>query len=287
MSNNTHHCLDMRNGEAGGARPYNAQSMERGLRAMALLRDSPLGELGLGELARGIGLHKSTVHRLLATLVRHSYVAQNPVTKRYRLGLVFLEFAYRVVEQLEVRRQALRPMHQLADLTGESVYVSVLSGGRTLAIDEVVGPRGVTLGTNAGVSLPLHATASGKCFLAWLPEDERDRLLAHQPFTRVTDRTIVDRDELMEELAQTRRRGYATNDEETEPGVRYAAAPVFDAHGAIAATLSLGAPVLRLPQSELPGIGAAVRLAAARVSAAMGYREEAAVAAVGPTQVAS
>jgi DNA-binding IclR family transcriptional regulator len=263
--------------------------MGRGLQAMALLRDSPLGELGLAELSRGIGLHKSTVHRLLATLVRHGYVLQNPVTRRYRLGLVFLEFAQRVVEQLEVRRHALRPMHQLAELTGESVYVSVLSGGRTLAIDEVVGPRGVTLGTNVGVSLPLHATASGKCFLAWLPPEARDRLLASQPLARVTERTIVDRDALMEELAQTRRRGYATNDEETEPGVRYAAAPVFDEQGAVAATLSLGAPVLRLPQAELPGIGAAVRLAAARVSAAMGYREEttAGAAAAAPSQAAS
>ncbi|MGH2355730.1 MAG: IclR family transcriptional regulator [Chloroflexota bacterium] len=256
-----------------GGRPYNAQSLDRGLLALALLRDSPQGELGLTELALGVGVHKSTLHRLLTTLMRHGYIAQDPTTKRYRLGLAFLEFAHHAVERLDVRRQALRVMHQLAAQSGESVYLNVRSGARVLSVDEVVGPTGVTLGSNVGVALPLHATAAGKCFLAWMPETERAALLGAGRLQRVTERTITSPDRLLAELERVRRRGFATNEEETEPGVRYAAAPVFGLDGAIVAALVLGAPILRVSAADFARLGPAVGTAAARVSAALGFRE--------------
>jgi IclR family acetate operon transcriptional repressor len=255
-----------------GRRPYNAQSLERGLIALALLRDSPQGEMGLIELARGVGVHKSTLHRLLTTLVRHGYVAQDPATRRYRLGLAFLEFAHRAVGRLDVRRQALRVMHELAAQSGESVYLNVRSGERVLSVDEVVGPTGVTLGSNVGVALPLHATAAGKCFLAWMPQAERDAHLDRGGLQPVTGHTITSPGRLRAELERVSRRGFATNVEETEPGVRYVAAPVFGPNGAIVAALVLGAPVLRVPAAEFSRLGPAVASAAARVSAALGYR---------------
>jgi DNA-binding IclR family transcriptional regulator len=260
----------MSNETLPAARPYNAQSLDRGLLALALLRDSPRGELGLSELARALALHKSTVHRLLATLIRHDYVAQDPVTRRYRLGLAFLGFAHTAVERLEVRRHALRAMHALAEESGESVYLNVLSGGQALCIDGVVGPRGVTVDTNMGVALPLHATATGKCFLAWLPAATRDAYLS-RAMEQVTPHTITSPAVLLAQLAEARRMGYAVNDEETEPGVRYAAAPIFDQEGTIVAALSLGAPVLRASHADLPRLGAAVAVAAARISASLGY----------------
>jgi DNA-binding IclR family transcriptional regulator len=255
-------------------RPYNAQSLERGLLALALLRDSKRGELGLSELARQLGLHKSTVHRLLTTLMRHDYVTQDPVTKRYRLGLTYLGFAHVTVERLEVRRQALRAMHTLAEESGESVYLNILTGDHVLCVDGVVGPRGVTVGTDVGVALPVHATGTGKCFLAWLPPEERDACLSRSRLEPLTRRTITDRATLLAELEHVRRQGYATNDEETEPGVRYAAAPIFDQQGAIVASLSLGAPVLRVTQADLPRLGVAVVAAALRVSLSLGYSGE-------------
>src|SRR5207248_1536054 len=149
---------------------YNAQSLERGLFVLAYLRDSAQTSPSLAEIAAGLALSKSTVHRLLTTLVRHGYAAQDPATKRYRLGLAFLSFGHRVVEQLDVRR-----------------------------------------------------------------------------------------------------RGYAVNDEETYPGVRYAAAPIFDAQGEVVASISLGAPVIRAAAADLPRMGAQIQRAADRVSASLGY----------------
>ena len=262
----------MSNAVSGLPRPYNAQSLERGLLALALLRDSPRGELGLTELARELGLHKSTVHRLLATLVRHDYVAQDPTTKRYRLGLGFLEPAHQAVEHLDVRRCALRPMHALAQESGESVYLNVPAGSRALCIDEVVGPQGVTLGSNVGVALPLHATATGKCFLTWMPDADVDRVLGKDGLEAVTGHTIRDRELLLATLERVRAQGYAVNDEETESGVRYAAAPIFDERGRVAASISVGAPVLRVGRDDLPRLAVAVKVAAARISAALGYR---------------
>lgn len=262
----------MSDGLALKPRPYVAQSLERGLLAMAVLRDSPRGELGLSELARELSLHKSTVHRLLTTLLRHGYIDQDPSTQRYRLGLAFLEFAHHTLERLDVRRCALRPMQALARDSGESVYLNVLVGGRMLCVDEVVGPQGVTIGSNVGVALPLHATATGKCFLTWLPEIERSALLSGAPLEGVTAHTVTERSSLLRELEQVHVLGYAVNDEETEPGTRYAAAPIFDQQGRIAASLSLGAPVLRVTRADLSQLGAAVSVTAAKISAVLGYR---------------
>jgi Binding-protein-dependent transport system inner membrane component/IclR helix-turn-helix domain len=149
------------------AHEYNAQSLERGLFVLAHLRDSPQAELSLADIATGLGLDKSTVHLLLTTLVRHGYAAQDPATKRYRLGLALLSFGHRVVERLDVRRHALRVMRALAEETGETVHLNVLAGAGALCVEEVVGPNGATLGSNVGVVLPLHSVATGKCFLTW------------------------------------------------------------------------------------------------------------------------
>jgi DNA-binding IclR family transcriptional regulator len=105
-----------------------------------------------------------------------------------------------------------------------------------------------------------------------MPPAERDALLDRGGLQRVTGRTITSPGRLRAELERVRRRGYATNVEETEPGVRYAAAPVFGADGAIAAALVLGAPVLRVSAADLTRLGPAVAAAAARVSAGLGFR---------------
>jgi DNA-binding IclR family transcriptional regulator len=233
--------------------------------------------LALGELAQEVGLNRSTLHRLLATLRRHGYVTQDPATRRYRLGLAYLEMAHQAVERLEIRQHALRVMHALAAESGESVYLNVRAGARTLCVDEVVGPRGVTLGSNVGVSMALYSSAAGKCYLAWLPAEERDTLLERQDFASLTERTITSRAALLREVERVRRLGYATNDEESEPGVRYVAAPVFDARGVVVGALALGAPVLRVSHADLPRTGVAVMAAAARVSTALGYRQRRAV----------
>jgi IclR family transcriptional regulator, KDG regulon repressor len=262
----------MSNGGESSTRPYVAQSLERGLQAMALLRDSPRGELDLGDLARQLSLHKSTVHRLLRTLLRYDYIAQDPATRRYRLGLVFLEFAHHTLERLDVRRYALRPMQALAGDSGESVYLNVLAGARALCVDEVVGPHGVTVGSNVGAALRVHAAAAGKCFLTWLPEDERTALLSRAPLDGVTAHTITERTALLAEMERVRVRGYAVNDEEGELGVRFVAAPIFDQDGRIVASLALGAPVLRVGEGDLPRLGAAVSATAGKISAMLGHR---------------
>lgn len=261
----------MSNKERVASRPYNVQSLDRALMALVLLRDNRRGEMGLSELSRELGLHRSTLHRLLATLLRHGFVAQDPISKRYRLGLAYLPFGHAAVEHLEVRRHALRHMHALADDSGESVYLNILAGGLMLCVDGVVGPRSVTVDTNAGVALPLHATATGKCFLAWMSPAERDTYLARERLVPVTQRTIVEPAELLAQLDAVRRQGYATNDEETEPGVRYVAAPIFDQRGEIVASISIGFPVLRVSQADLPRYAAAVMAAAARISASLSY----------------
>ncbi len=244
------------------------QTLDRALGALEALRDSVSGDLSLTELSHHVDLHKSTLHRFLATLEKRRWVERDPVSQRYRLGLIFLDFAHRAVERIEARRHALGVMRVLARDSGESVYLNVLSGTRSLCVEEVVPPGGVTLGSNVGVWTPVQRSASGCCFLAWLPARERLTLINRAS----VEGAAVGSKSLTRRLEHARRLGYAVNDEETEKGVLYVAAPVFDAEGRVAAALALGVPTLK-GRPRLPRLGAAVAAAAVKVSRSLGHAE--------------
>ena len=199
------------NGPGGMVLDGNAvRSVDRAA-ALLLALGECQGEAGVTELARRLGLHKSTASRLLATLQKRGLVEQDDETGKYRLGLVVIRLAERAERTLDLRGIALPELERLARLTHETTGLGILDGDTLLAVAQVDGPNLVAVGDWTGRATPLHCVASGKVLLSSLAEREVLRVVRRGLVT-YTERTIVELEPLLEELARIRRRGYRHRD---------------------------------------------------------------------------
>jgi DNA-binding IclR family transcriptional regulator len=244
------------------------RSVDRAAALLLALGESP-GAAGVTELARRLGLHKSTASRLLATLERRGLVEQDDETGKYRLGLVVIRLAERAERTLDLRGLALPELERLARLTHETTSLGVIDGDQLMTVAQVDGPNLVAVGDWTGRATPLHCVAPGKVIMAALAEREVVRIVK-RGLPRHTERTIVDLEPLLEELARIRRRGYATAIGEFEPGTNAVAAPVHDARGQVIAAVDVWGPTFRLTPRRIPELAAQVRETAAAISVRLG-----------------
>jgi IclR family transcriptional regulator, KDG regulon repressor len=210
--------------------------------------------LGVSELARRLGLGKSAVHRLLATLAAEGLVARD-ADGGYRLGLVVFELGEAVRSHMDLHAAAGPVLVELREQTGESSQVGVLDGDEVVYVDRLESTHSLRLFHETGRRVPLHCTSSGKVLLAELPRDRRERILA-AGLRAHTPHTIVAPDALRAELAGVRERGWADAVNEREIGVASLAAPVRGPSGAVVAAISVGAPITRfraIPRDRLAG----------------------------------
>jgi DNA-binding IclR family transcriptional regulator len=244
------------------------RSVDRAASLLLALGETP-GTAGVTELARRLGLHKSTASRLLETLERRGLVEQDEQTGKYRLGLVVIRLAERAEGTLDLRALAQPELEKLAMLTRETVGLGVIEREQLLTVAQVDGPNLIAVGDWTGRATPLHCVASGKVLMASLAEREVVRIVK-RGLIRYTERTIVDLDPLLEELARIRRRGYATAIGEYELGLNAVAAPVYDARGQVRAAVDIWGPTFRLTPRRMPELAAQVREAAAAISVRLG-----------------
>ena len=228
-------------------------------------------EMGLTELARKLGLGKSSVHRLLASLVTRGYVEKNPESDRYRLTYRLFGVGSQAAARLGLRDIAHPVMDRLAAQTGEAVNLGVLDGTRVVNVHRVESQHLLRMHLEIGGGIPAHATALGKALLAALPAEEVSRRLRGQRLERLTPNTIADRSALRNALARVRAAGFATDDEECSLGLRCVAAPILDNRGLVAAAVSVSGPSLRLPLASLTGLSGPVREAAREISHRLGH----------------
>jgi DNA-binding IclR family transcriptional regulator len=243
--------------------------MQSADRALAIL--TAFGEerpdLGVSELAAELGMHKSTVSRLLAALERRGLVRREgerfaPGPELARLGLLS-------VRSFTLAGAARASLEALAGQTGETVNLAVRDGQRALNVLQVDAAHFVGVTDWTGRAAPLHATANGKALLAFGEAPMAGRL------GRLTPQTIVERRELEADLERTREAGFAVAVEELEVGLHAVAAPVFDAGGACVAAVSVSGPAYRLPLPRLPELGRLCAAAAEEVSSRLGFRSAA------------
>jgi DNA-binding IclR family transcriptional regulator len=226
-------------------------------------------EVGVTELARRLGLHKSTASRLLATLQRRGLVEQDEESGKYRLGLVVIRLAERAGRTLDLRSLALPELEHLARLTHETAGLGILDADQVRFVAQADGPSLIAVGDWTGRSSSPHANASGKVLLASLAEREVLRIV-RRGLTCYTDRTVTDLEPLLEELARARRRGYATTASELEQGLNAVAAPVLDARGRVVAAVEIWGPTFRLSLRRLPELAWHARDTAAAISVRLG-----------------
>jgi len=228
--------------------------------------------MSLTELSKKLGLGKSSVYRLLVTLVLRGYVEKDPHSDLYQLTYRLFAVGSRAAEQLGLREVAQPIMYRLASRTGETVNLGVLDGFRTVSIYLVESAHPLRIHMRIG-GVSAHATSTGKILLAALAPKELARRLSGRRLTSLTGRTIKSRSALQAELRRVRDEGYAIDDEECSLGLRCVGAPVLDHRGTVVAALSVVAPCHRLPPSALPAAIATVREAAQEISHRLGFAE--------------
>jgi DNA-binding IclR family transcriptional regulator len=244
------------------------QSVDRAVAILEILaRD---GEAGVTEVARELGVHKSTASRLLAALDRRELVTQDTARGRFRLGVGIVRLAGAASAKLDLVQESRPVCRALAQEVGETVNLAILSGRDALYLDQAAGPAALSPHNWAGRRIPLHATSDGKILLACLSEAERAEHLT-PPLARFTARTITDAAGFAELLTTIKGRGYATAVDELEAGLTAIAAPVRDAEGRVIASISASGPSFRIPAERIPALAAAVCRAAADVSHRLGW----------------
>jgi len=257
-----------RNGAAAGTR-----SVERALEVLRAVGESR-AEPGLSEIADDLGLHKTTVFRLLGALERAEFVVRDDDRQRYQLGPALFRLATQARRATGLHEAARPELESLAHDVGETATLEVLVGTEVLILDEVHGRFLVGGAPEVGMRWPAHATSTGKVLLAAAAEDER-RPASGRPaplgrLGRLGPRTITTRAALDRELAKVRREGYAVAMEELEPGFVAIGAPVRNAQGRTVAAVSVGGPKARLGGARVREVALRVRRAADRISRRLG-----------------
>jgi len=250
---------------AGGT----ARAAERTLDIMlAFLREGR--ELGISELGRTVRLPKATVHRLVGVLVSRGFLARDPASARYRVGLTPFRLGNLYLAQTHVRQAALPIIHELARLTGETVNLNVVVDRHRICIEKAESNHDIRHAVELGRPLPLYAGASGKVLLANLSGDEAEAVIA-AGINRLTARTIVDPARLRRSLAEIRRRGYAVTSDERVEGASAVSAPIRNGTGRVVAGLTISGPTYRFTPERVRRFITLVLDGARRISAALGY----------------
>jgi DNA-binding IclR family transcriptional regulator len=199
------------------------------------------------EVARTLDLPVPTAFRILAALRDRGYVHQHPETKRFRLGIAALQLGERARAVVDLRSVALPVLRRISRETDEMTLLTVLSPAhdRSVCLERVETSQPLRLSLQPGRQLPLHAGASQKALLAFLPGEEAEPVLS-APLERLCTSTITDPQELRAELARIRRRGWASSFEETNVGVWGLAVPILDARRGTVGAIGLAGPSARL-----------------------------------------
>ena len=227
---------------------YIIQSVSHALDVLEQFTGEP-DELGVTELSKRLKLHKNNVFRLLATLEARGYIEQNKATENYRLGIRCLRLGQRFVMQTGLLRQARPVMHQVARACHETSFITVMRNGCAIALDAVEAEQPVRMVSRIGDPLPLHCTAVGKMHLAFADDELRASL--PEALQKFTDKTLVDRQALGQQLKKIAESGFAVDLGEHIEDVRSVAVPIRDYTRAVVGSLAVSGPAYRLSQERI------------------------------------
>jgi IclR family KDG regulon transcriptional repressor len=246
------------------------QTLDRTLDLLEQLATAK-GGLGVTELGEAIGLHKSTVHRLLAALAARGYVEKDPKTSTYKLGLKLIEICGLFLKKLELKTEALPFMHRLAEREGQPVHLAILDGVEVIYIEKVEPVNTIRMYSQIGRRVPVFCSAIGKVLLSGLDPEQLTKVVDGLVFKKLTAATLTDPAALTAAVQMVGRQGWAVDNEEHEPGIRCIAAPVYDYTAKIIAAISISGDKRALSPGRDPEIAVEVMETARAISKRMGY----------------
>lgn len=247
------------------------QSVDRALSILETLSDYNEG-LGVTEISDRIGLHKSTVHRLLGTLIYKGYVTQDSESNKYKITLKLFELGNKKVEDLDILTVSKPYTKELMGKVNEVVHFVIREGNNIVYIDKVEADNTIRMASTIGRRSPLYCTAVGKAILAQLSDKEVEKIWNSSKIEKLTEFTITDLKEMKEELEKVRQKGYAIDNEENELGVRCAGAPVFNRFGKVEGAISISGPTIRITEDKAEEFAKEVVKYAGLISKELGYK---------------
>src|ERR1700732_1243918 len=251
-------------------RSYNITALQRGLRLLQLFSESARG-LTAKQVAVLSRLPVSTVHRFLANLEGAGFLncSDDGV---YHLGIACFSIGQAALGQLDIRRLSLPYLQELNQQTRETIHLTVRHGLSAVYVEKLDSPEPLRIHSRIGAAVPLYCTAVGKVMLAYMPDEERKKILPQLGLKRLTPNTVGSRRELEGELYRVRKNGYACDLEEHEMHIRCVAAPIWDHTGSVQSSLSITAPVVRMPVNRLRQLAPLIQAAGLQISRELGYR---------------
>jgi IclR family transcriptional regulator, KDG regulon repressor len=252
--------------------PVAVPALERGLKLLLILARST-GPMTLSELSDQIGVSRSTVYSLLATLHEYGVITKDERYKTYQLGIGALELGSAYLNKTNLLPAFNEVAQRLVAACGETVKLAVLDGRDVVYLGKQDGLYSVRLVARVGSRMPAHATAVGKVLLAQLSDAALTDLYADIPLVALTPYTITTFSELLASIRLVRIQGYALDHEESTPRVQCVAAPVRDHSSAVVAAISIGVPIDRLDRVRIDDIAGLVCQHAQELSRVLGWRD--------------
>jgi len=246
------------------------QSVQRALSILGLFTH-PRPRWGISEIAQATGLAKATTQNIVNTLLSAGFLSRDGETRRYRLGAKLFTLGAVMGTSLEINQKAAGPAYQLASASGLVCRVAIWDEDAALITLNITPPYDHFLARQIGPRVVAYCTALGRALLAHLPPATVARYLDQTPLVAFTPQTVTDRSAILAILDQTRRQGYAINDQELAIGQSNVAAPIFQQGGTLAGALSLTGSNEKVMGGQMDTIVANLRRTAAEISSFMGY----------------
>lgn len=237
---------------------------------LCFTRQTP--ELTMTQIAEQVGIHKSTVHRLLATLEKKRFLDRDQNTGNYRPGIRLLQVASLSLEHNDLRRIAAPFLRLLGDQSLETVDLAIVDDTEVIYLDVIESPQRVKLAAAIGMRLPSFCTASGKAILAHLPDERITRILAGG-MPQYTERTLVTPEALFENLRLVREQGVAFSEQEYEEGINAIGAPILDRNNLPLASVAVTGPAFRLTRARMMEICPLILSTANRIADEINIQE--------------
>jgi len=250
-------------------RSYNITALQRGLRLLQLFSESPHG-LTAKQVASRSRLPVSTVHRFLANLESAAFLNCGG-DGLYQLGIACFAIGQAALGQLDIRRVSLPYLEELNRKTRETIHLTLRHGFSAVYVEKLDSPEQLRIHSRIGAAVPLYCTAVGKVLLAYMPDEEREKVLPQLALKRFTPNTVGNVQELTAELFRVRKNGYACDLEEHELHIRCVAAPVWDHQGDVIASVSITAPMVRMAVTRLRQLAPLIQTAGLQISRELGY----------------
>ncbi|RSL32325.1 IclR family transcriptional regulator [Salibacterium salarium] len=226
------------------------KSVDRALTIVKLVSTRKDG-YSVTELAGELGLNKSSIFRILTTLMEHGFIEQDAETKKYRLGYQHLELSSKLLDSIDIRKEATPFLKELEELTNEVIHLVIYSQKEAVYIEKLEGNETLRMHSQVGKRAPMHCTSAGKTILAHIPENEVREIIQEKGLPEHTEKTITDGKELIDNIKDIRVKGFGVEREENEVGITCIAVPIFNFRGDIAGSISISGPSIRMSEERI------------------------------------